>query len=574
MMLATGKAANAAPTTSTAPRDRADSWARTGLLTDVLATLVLMAAALAARLPYLHSAPRFRDDTLNAVWSLRIYRGEHFPLTDVEAYIGGFFNYAVAAGMFIIGPTIYAARTIVTYFGVATVGATYWLGREVGGPKAGPAVGLIAAAFMTTNGIHIAPVGHVAFSGSITPLFTTLAFWLLHRWSVRRTNGTLVWAGFMLGMSMHTHPTIVAFLPGVAGWLLWRNLQILRTRWPYLAALAFVLAFSPMIVFNIVTGGQSIRHALYTATERPDYVDPDKADAARLTLPNYLERQKDYWIMLHGTLGGAVNERDGAVGYLTDPYLGLMSLLSIAGLAWAAVRHGYRLPLWLGASFALLLPVFNVSHYDVEYDGRYVLPLLPMIYAAIGVLAVDLWRGFSNRFSAPIARPALGGVIGVALLVMAAIPLLFLFRYYERASRADPTNASLVRAMNEVKAALGPGQIVLLDNNMNNRRTDRADPLKDEASTIRVMKYILEFDRIPFESPNVDAAVLTEYQQRGKPMVVVLSSGVDSKETAKLGELIEQFGMTGLDGKPARPPRPADRYGLYRFDPAAPAGRP
>ena len=114
---------------------------------------------------------------------------------------------------------------------------------------------------MTTNGIHIAPMGHVAFSGSITPLFTTLAFWLLHRWSVRGTGSTLVWAGFMLGMSMHTHPTIVAFLPGVAGWVLWRNLPIVRTRWPYLAALAFVVAFSPMIVFNVMTGGQSIRHA-------------------------------------------------------------------------------------------------------------------------------------------------------------------------------------------------------------------------------------------------------------------------------------------------------------------------
>ena len=575
MMLATGKAATAAPsTTSTTPRDRAESWARTGLLTDVLATVAVMAAALAARLPYLTSAPRFRDDTLNAAWALRIYRGEHFPYTDVEAYIGAFFNYAVAAGMFIIGPTIYAARTIVTYFGVATVGATYWLGRELGGPTAGPAVGLIAAGFMTTNGIHIAPVGHVAFSGSITPLFTTLAFWLLHRWSVRGTNKTLVWTGFMLGMSMHTHPTIVAFLPGAAGWVLWRNLQLLRTRWPYLAALAFVLAFSPMIIFNIVTGGESIRHAIYTATERPDYVDPKRADAAKLTLPNYLEREKDYWLLLYGTLGGAVDERDDAAGYLTDPYLATMSVLSVVGLAWAAVRHGYRLPLWLGASFALLLPVFNVSHYDVEYDGRYVLPLLPMIYAAIGVTTVDLWRWLSGRFATPAARPAVATGIGVALVVLAAVPLVFLFRYYDKASRADPTNASLVRAMADVKAARESGQLVVLDNNMNNRRTERADPLKDEASTIRVMKYILEFDRIPFEAPNVDANVLAEYQAAGKPVIVVLSSGVDSKETAKLGELIEQFGMTGLDGKPARPPRPADRYGLYRLDPSVRAGRP
>lgn len=580
-MLATRKAPSAdlgAPPSAARPAPAALRSAG-GRLADTVATAALLVLAFAARWPYIYSAPRFRDDTFNATHALRIYRGQHFPFTDVEAYIGAFFNYAVAAGMFVLGPTIYAARQVVTLFGVATVGLTYVLGRELGlqagsgSRRTGLIVGLVAAGFMLTNGIHIAPVGHVAFSGSITPFFTTLAFWLLHRWSVRRTNGTLVWAGLMLGMSMHTHPTIVAFLPGVAGWLLWRNVAILRTRWPYLAALAFVAAFSPMIVFNIITGGESIRHAVYTATQRPDYVDPDRPESARLTLPNYLGRQREYWILLHGTLGGAVNERDGAVGYLTDPFLGAMSLLSVAGLAWAALRHGYRLPLWLGGSFALLLPIFNVSHYDVEYDGRYVLPLLPMIYATIGVLAVDAWRMLAGRLATPAARRTLAAAVGAGLVLLAAVPLLFLARYYERAARAEPTNASLVRAMTEVRSVLAPGQIVLLDSNMNNRRTERANPL-DEASTIRVMKYILEFEQVPFEAAYVDDAVLRSYADLGQPVVVVLSSGVDSKETAKLGDLIERFGMTGLRGEPARPPRPTDRYGVYRLDPARVPGAP
>jgi hypothetical protein len=569
-MLATGKAATAASATSTAPRDRADARPRSGLVVDVLATLGVMIAAFAARWPYIYTAPRFRDDTLNAAWSLRIYRGQHFPFTDVEAYIGAFFNYAVAAGMFVIGPTIYAARIVVMWFGVATVGATYVLGRELGGPTTGTAVGLIAAAFMTTNGIHIAPVGHVAFSGSITPLFTTLAFWLLHRWSVKGTGGTLVWAGFMLGMSMHTHPTIVAFLPGVAAWVLWRNLGVLKTRWPYLAALAFVVAFSPMIVFNVMTGGQSIRHAEYTASERPDYA---RGQNTELTPASYVARQKDYWLLLHGTLGGAVDERSGPAAYLTDPVLLAYTLLGIAGLAWAAVRHRYRLPLWLGASFALILPLANATHYDVEYDGRYVLPLLPMIFATMGLLIVDGWRGLRARLWRPQARTAVTVVVGVVTVVLVAAPLLSLSKYYVRASRAEPTNASLVRAMDEVKSALRPGDLVLLDNNLNDRRSPYADPLKDEASTIRVFKYVMEFDQVPYEAVDVNEASLTAWETRGQSGVVILSAGFDSKDTANLGRLMEQFGLTGLDGKPARPPRPADRYGLYRFDPAAAGGR-
>lgn len=564
-MLATSNAASAAHSPDSAAAPRAAARSRAGLLTDALATVALLALAAAARLPYLGSVPRFRDETFNALHALRIYRGQHFPFTDVEYYIGAFFNYAVAAAMFVIGPTIYAARIVVTWFGIATVGATYFLGRELGGRL----VGVIAAAFMTTNGIHIAPMGHVAFSGSITPFFTTLGFWLLHRAQLRRSGPTLVWAGFMLGMSMHTHPTIVAFLPGVLGWFLWRNLAALRTRWPYLAALAFAVAFSPMIVFNVMTGGQSIRHATYTASERPDYVGNRSSE---LTPAAYLDRQQDYWLMLHGTLGGAVDERDGAREYLADPFLGATSLLAVAGIAWAAVRYRYTLPLWLLASFSVILPIFNVSHYDVEYDGRYVLPLLPMFYATIGLLVVDGWR-LARRLHAPPARAGVGMALAALVLVLTAEPLLSLSRYYARGVRAEPTNASMVRTVEEIKAALRPGDVVVLDNNLNDRRVANAAPW-DEASAFRVLRYIMEFELVPFEVMDVDAESLAALAGRGQTAVVVLSSGFDSKDTADLGRLIEEFELQSLDGRPPRPPRPADRFGLYRFEPSTMAAGP
>jgi 4-amino-4-deoxy-L-arabinose transferase-like glycosyltransferase len=543
-------------------RERTIATRMTGTMADVLLTVAALVAALAARYPYVYSAPRFRDDTFNALHSLKIYRGEHFPFTDVEAYIGAFFNYAVAAGMFLIGPTIYAARLVVMWFGVATVGATYFLGRELGGPTSGRLVGLIAAALMTTNGIHIAPVGHVAFSGSITPLFTTLAFWLLHRWSVRHTGWTLVWAGFMLGMSMHTHPTIVAFLPGVAGWVLWKNVKVVRTRWPYLAVVAFAIAFSPMIVYNVMTGGQSIRHAAYTASERPDYA---RSRSTELTPASYVDREQQYWLMLHGTLGGAVDERPGPSAYLTDPYLGVMSILGIAGLAWAAIRHGYRLPLWLGATFALILPIFNANHYDVEYDGRYVIPLLPMIFACIGLMASDGWRALDRRVDRRGVRVVAAGALCATIVVLAGVPLISLSRYYARAARAEPTNSSLVAAMDRVKAAIRPGDVVLLDNNLNDRRTEYASPW-DEESSFRVMRYIMEFDRVPYEIVDVDASTLSGLTSAGRHGVVIVSSGTTSKDTATIDDLIEQFRLTSLDGGAARAPRPAQRFGLFRLD--------
>jgi glycosyltransferase AglD len=559
-MLGTGNAAVAATPTRTTAASPTRVSARSGLLADALAMIGLLVAAAAARYPYIYVVPRFRDETFNALIALRIYRGQEFPFTDIEAYIGAFFNYAVAAGMFIVGPTIYAARFVVTVFGVLTVGSTYLLGRELGGRV----VGVIAALLMTTNGIHIAPMGHVAFSGSITPFFTTLAFWLLYRAFVRRSNASLVWGGFMAGMSMHTHPTIVAFLPGLMGWYLWRNLGALRTRWPYLAALAFVLAFSPMIVFNIVTGGESIRHAVYTASERPDYA---RGRGTALTPAAYLDRQQEYWLMLYGTLGGAVDERPSATAYLTDPLLLATAALTVAGVGWAAIRHRYRLPLWLLGSFALILPLFNANHYDVEYDGRYVVPLLPMFYACIGLLVVDTWSAARQRLTSSGARIAAGVSLALVVLGLAVAPTFSLARYYARGARAEPTNASLIRAIDEVKAALRPGDVVFLDNNLNDRRTEYASPW-DEASTFRVMRYIMEFDRVPYEVVDIDETALADLSMRRQGAIVILSSGIDGKDTARLGEMIETSGLQTLDGRPPRPPRPADRYGLYRLDPA------
>src|SRR5918997_5055844 len=228
--------------------------------------------------------------------------------------MGSFFNYAIVAAFYVFGPTLYVPRLVVTLFGVATVVATYFLAREVGGR----AVGVIAAAFLLTNGVHIAAMGHVGFSANIAPFFSTVGFWLLHRAIVRSRPWSLAGAGFFFGMGLHTHPIVVGFLPGAFGWFLWKGRDWLRTPWPYAAALLFLVAYSPMIAFNVQTAGGSVRHALYTASERPDYA---RGKDTALTPQAYLERQEDYWMMSYRTLGGALDSRRGASEYLLDPAL-------------------------------------------------------------------------------------------------------------------------------------------------------------------------------------------------------------------------------------------------------------
>jgi 4-amino-4-deoxy-L-arabinose transferase-like glycosyltransferase len=567
-MLGTSNVAVAATSSRTdavsAPRTRMG----VGRLTDVVTTVVLLVVAAVARYPYIYVVPRFRDETFNATVALQVYRGEP-TWTDHEPYISSLFNYIVAAGMCLVGPTIYAARIIVTAIGVLTVGATYLLGRELGGPL----VGIVAALFMLVNGIHIAPMGHVAFSGSITPFFTTVTFWLLYRSQVRKSPWTFVGACFMLGLSMMTHPTIVAFLPGVAGWYLWRNLGALRTRWPYLAALAFLIAFSPMITYNVLSGGESIKYAIYTATQRGDYA---RGKSTALSPESYVERENAYWLMLHGTLGGAVDDRDGPADYLTDPALIATSVLAVAGSIWAAYRRRYSLLFWLLGSYTLLFPLFDANHYDVAYDGRYVMPLLPMLYAAIGTLIVDVGSLARGRLNAPAARLGVTAGVGLVVLVLLIAPLTSLTRYYARGIRAEPTNASFVRAVDDIQAAMRPGDIVILDGNLNDRLVPNASDT-DEASTLRVFKYVMEFGNVPYRQVDIDSTSLAALAGERQRAVVILSAGFDSKDTAKLNELIDEYGLRGLDGKPQRAPRPADRYGMFRFDPDtanASSGRP
>jgi len=565
-MLATRPARAATP----ASVDQADARARpidlsrlglTGarpIVADLAIVVTLTVAAFAIRYPYLWTAPRFRDETFNALRALDIYRGLYHAYTDVELYMGSFFNYAVVAAFYVFGPTIYVPRLVVTLFGVAMVGATYLLGRELGGRI----VGIIAAAFLLTNGVLIAAMGHIGFSANIAPFFSTVGFWLLHRAVVRNRPWSMAGAGFFFGMGLHTHPIIVGFLPGAFLWLLWRGRDWFRTPWPYAAALLFLVAYSPMIAYNVQTAGGSVRHALYTAYERPDYVPVGRS--ATLTPATYLDRQGDYWSMSYRTLGGALDSRRGPADYLLDPALLATVALALAGVVYAA-RRGYSLPIWVIVPFSIILPIFNATHYDVEGDGRYFAPALPMIYACIGLLVVEGAGALQRRRRTPLAARAvaLAAVALTLALVLAQIPPLA--RFYARSSRVEPTNQSLIAAMDDLKAARR-GEAILLDDNLNDRKVENASPW-DEASTFRIFKFIMEFDALPYQVAEVDAAALAAWTARRQPFILVVSSGQTGKDTAELNRLIEQHNLRDLNNRPARAPRPNDRYGIFRYTP-------
>ena len=128
------------------------TWLDSGLL------LGLAVLALALRLPNYQTIPAMTDETAEIYRGWLITRGEQAPLTAGTTYKGSLWTWLVAAVLWASGGSLYAPRTLILALGVATVGASYLLGRSWGGRPGG----VLAAALLATATGHVAVKSHVA----------------------------------------------------------------------------------------------------------------------------------------------------------------------------------------------------------------------------------------------------------------------------------------------------------------------------------------------------------------------------------------------------------------------------
>ena len=159
---------------SPARRDRVRVAAR---WLDLVLPLGLVLAAFGLRLPYLWTVPRFSDETREALLAIEILHGNDAGLVNVDAYIGGFYNWLLAVLFWLTGVSAYTPRLVTAVAGALAVGFTYLLARDLGGRVAA----IVAAALLATSGSVILSNGHLGWSHCLTPTFTTLAAWLLQR---------------------------------------------------------------------------------------------------------------------------------------------------------------------------------------------------------------------------------------------------------------------------------------------------------------------------------------------------------------------------------------------------------
>jgi 4-amino-4-deoxy-L-arabinose transferase-like glycosyltransferase len=509
--------------------------------------------ALVVRLPNLMQIPGFSDEVEDLYRGYLATQGQLLPLTDTSTYIGSLWDWMVAGAFWMSGFNLAAPRMLMLILGVLTVLATYLLGRAWGGQRGA----LVAGYLLVTAGIHIVINSHVAWANCMTPLFTTLGLWSLYvavRGGPMAPPAALLLSGLCWGLAVQTHPIVMALGPGVGLFLLWQGRALLRTRWPYLAAGLVVLVNSNLVVYNLLTGFDSVAYARLIAADYAAY-EP-------LTPLAYLGRLGLLAVMMLQSLGGGVDLRDSDLDALSDPALWPVSLLALGGVVWQW-RRGNQLPGLVLASAVLIIPIFNAK-YRLIHNARYVAPLLPIAYAAVGALVAAGYERLSRAGPTPPrgrwSLPEFAQLfLDLAAVFLVLHPLLYLRTLYDQAPRVGATNAPILQALERLKVNRQNGEVVVIDQALRGVEIWRGGGSVDHA-----FELALALQGVPFRFARLDnVAEMRDPRRRCRDQIVILAPRL----TWLSSEIIDILDLRDLDhGRSPHAPSEYLLFGLYRLD--------
>lgn len=500
---------------------------RVRALESALLLLGILGIAAAARWPNLWLIPTFTDETIEVKLAYDIARGQVAPLTNVDPYIGAFWNWVLAIGFWTFGLNPWLPRLMSFVAGVATIGAAWWLGRELGG-RIGA---LVAALFMAGCSTHILVNSHVAWSHATTPLWTTLGFAFLVR-ALRGGEGWLIGAGFFLGLGVQTHITAVLLLPGAGLALLLQRPGLLKTRWAVFGILAFMLATVNLIVYNLQTGGGTLWGGQAVLS---DYTGQDEG----LDTGNYAENIGRLTLATSWVLSGAIEKRRFVNETLARPLLLAYLGLAVGSVLWAA-RRRYWLPLLVAVPYLLILPMLQ-GKYEPILNGRYVMPVLPLVFASIGLVVADGIAAVRRRW--PSRAPLVSGLL-LGLAALAALYPLAPLAVYERTAR---TNHAILAAQEAVLEARAPDEVVLVDYGLDGVFFMAA------GSAFKSMELLLGGTSVPYTVIDARQASLDEALSGHQTRLLVLNA-------EKARSLGRNFQLTALMGGE----RDGPGFGVYR----------
>jgi len=511
-------------------------WGNRLLESEAVLAAGLVLSAAVVRAPYIWAIPRFTDETDEVIRALAVARGQLVPVTNVDAYIGPLWNCILGLGFWLLGPSSELPRAVILAIGSATVGVTYLLARDLARAAelahVERTIGALGSALLATSAVHVVVSSHIAWSHSLTPLFSTAGLWLLVR-AVGSSGRSLALAGLAFGLAIHTHPSAVALLPGVLIWAASHGLVSASRRPACLALALFLLVNAPLVAFNVATGFQSLDEARQ--------VEAAYSGGRPGSPERYVQNILALLASLPLLVGSAIGERRGAFTGLDQPIALGYALLSLLGLVVLA-RRRVGLPLWAVGSTVLALPLLG-GKFEPLFNGRYFAPLLPAAFAALAV-AVELVR---QR----LPTPSWQNRGGLAVAALALVPLLSLIGYYRAALRDGPNNYELYRAAALVRAA-EPRQPVVFDASLSGTRLSTA------REGVGVLEYLLILDG-GLEVRRVPPAEMDTALRPARGQVAVLSPQTASRLSTSLR-------LLPLPGEEEERLRRRAGFGLWRVE--------
>jgi hypothetical protein len=350
----------------------------------------------------------------------------------------------------------------------------------------------------------------------------------------------LITIGSVAGISISALFT-GGILPGVVLAVLLRDWRILKTPWPWLAALAFLVGYANVLAYNAEQGFESLRSAQRIQAE---YAQDQQAASG------YLPTAGSMLLLLARILGGAVDQREFVTAYLADPGVLSVSGLAVAGVVMLAARREL-LPLLVCLSFLLILPAANPK-FQTLLTTRYLMPIVPLLFAGAAFTLVELAETARRRWPAGGRRPLLAAL--VVGLVLVALPTVSLDRYYGRAFERTDTNERILRLVTEIEAARQPGEPVVIDDSIGGELPDTG------VTELRGLEYLLTFAQVPHRAIRPSPGRLQDSFD-GQPTVLAILNARDASAAA---------GRVRVEPLDTRPPVETGRmfdFRLYRLSP-------
>jgi hypothetical protein len=445
-------------------------------LLTLAALVVTLWLALTLRLDGLMVLPRLTDESSEVLLGWQVARGDVLPLVGVQPYIGALYTYLVAGVFRLLGPTIAAGRLVAAIGGTLTVLATFALGRELGAAhgvsdgrqaRRGLVVGLLAALLLAVSGPHILVSSRIAYSNSLTPLFTTVSVWLLQRALARRSLTAFAGSAFAFGLALQTHLAALAIAPGLAlGAIIVGCGPLGHGRWRWRVA-AFLVAFVALLLplgnllaYNAMHGLASFD---WVGIRSEHYLQSEP-----FTLAGWAIRLVALMRAILLAIGAQASETIWPDDALASPLVVAAAALLLLGL-WSLGRRRIWWPLLAVVSVTLVVSALNSRVEPIVPRVRHYAPLLPIAAVAIaeGLVWLRAWIG-RRRPIGWLADPAL--LLGAVGLTVGAMLALGAYQN-ERMSRADKNNLAYLAVVEAIGRSGSRDDRVYLDSRLVDVRT-------------------------------------------------------------------------------------------------------